>query len=404
MYRDLACQHHLVQDKYDERPDIPGLTPVGFERWVTLLIQAHPDEEFERLQKAVLEMPISNPDDKKERFPKEISRRLFPGHSDNEVRDRIEDSIAEHAAVEVPRRINREQSKSQQNSTTPRSSVSEPPPYVPQNHRPSVSFDVPSSNNNSTSTFIPSHLERERKPYSSILPTGPECTIEDTNPPTGPPPSNPIERERKPYSAMPGGGKQYEDESKPRVENPKSRSDSTASKPPTRSDSSARARPTVIGQSRPMDIPGPEIQGHHRAASNAGRRRRSPSFSRGSTDFRRSDVELGRYQPGSYQPASSIPPVGPSMAEGIYDEADTRRHFEKSARERVERERATRRADEEARMYGESPRRYDRAGLDDRPPPRRNDYANDEDYYRAGGRGGSTGYDPSQPYGGSFHR
>ena len=85
MYRDLSCQHHLVQERYDERPDIPGLTPVGFERWVTLLIQAHPEEEFERLQKAVLEMPISNPDDKKERFPKEISRRLFPGHGDTTI-------------------------------------------------------------------------------------------------------------------------------------------------------------------------------------------------------------------------------------------------------------------------------------------------------------------------------
>jgi len=32
MYRDLKCPHHLVQEKYNGIPDIPGLTPVGFER------------------------------------------------------------------------------------------------------------------------------------------------------------------------------------------------------------------------------------------------------------------------------------------------------------------------------------------------------------------------------------
>ena len=394
MYRDLACQHHLVQDKFDERPDIPGLTPVGFERWVTLLIQAHPEEEFERLQKAVLEMPISNPDDKKERFPKEISRRLFPGHGDDKVRDRIEDSIQEHAAVEIPRRTSREEPKPQQDSHTPRSSVSEPPPYVPQNHRPSVSFDVPSTTNNSTSAYVPSHLERERKPYSNIPA---ECAIDDTNPPMVPPAANPIERERKPYSAMPGGGKQYEDENK--RDNTKSRSDSSAPKP-SRADSTARTRPVIVPQSRPMEIPKSDIPKPHRAPSNAGRRRRSPSFSRGSTSFRQSDSDLGRYPPSSYQPPSSLPPNGPPPFEGIYDEADTRRHFEKNARERVERERARKQAEDDSRMYGESPRRYDRAGLDDRPPPRRNDYQNEEDYYKAGGRTGSSGYENFQPYGG----
>lgn len=104
MYRDLECQHHLVQEASNARPHIPGLTPVGFEKWVTLLIQAYPEEEFERLQKAVREMPIDNPDNKKERFPKEISPRLFPGREDRKIGNRIEDSFSEHAAVELPRR------------------------------------------------------------------------------------------------------------------------------------------------------------------------------------------------------------------------------------------------------------------------------------------------------------
>jgi len=164
MYRDLECQHHLVQERYDERPDIPGLTPVGFARWVTLLIQAHPEEEYERLQKAVLEMPISNPDDKKERFPKEISRRLFPRHGDIRIRDHIEDSISEYAAVE-PRRSSQEELK----------------PY------PHVRFDL-SSKSAPKSTFTPTYPEHQYKPYFN---TPTEATIDDENPPM---PSSPVER------------------------------------------------------------------------------------------------------------------------------------------------------------------------------------------------------------------
>ena len=384
MYRDLHCQHHLVQEKYDERPDIPGLTPVGFERWVTLLIQAHPHEEFERLQKAVLDMPICNPDDRKERFPKELSRRLFPGHEDRKVREKLEATISEHAAIEIPRRPGREEPPPpRHDSPTHKPSVAEQN-YVPQSHRASVSFDLPPTNSSAPSTFIPSQLERERKPYSN---TPAESAIDDTNPPMPPPPSNPIERARQPYSALPGGGKQFEDEAKSN----KARAESFAGSAPkpNRSDSSARSRPIPINNSRPMEIPKPEVH-HHRAPSNAGRRHRSPSFSRGSSnDFR-------GYQPSSYQPPASVPVSAPPV-EAVVDENDTRRYFEKNARERAER--ARRQADEDARGYGESPRRYDRAG----PAPRRDDYLNDEDYTRAGGRQGS-GYDYGQPYGGPVYR
>ena len=401
MYRDLECQHHLVQERFDERPDIPGLTPKGFERWVTLLIQAHPEEEFVRLQKAVLEMPISNPDDKKERFPKEISRRLFPGHDDRRIRDRIEDAISEHAAVDLPRRSYREEPQTQPSEESiahkpnVADSSSQKPNavdqnYVPQNHRASVSFDLP-PDPAASSTHNPPKLERERKPYSNI-PS--ETAIDDTNP-TMPPPSAPIniERERKPYSAQPGGGKQFEDDAK--RDSTKPRSDSVAAPgiKPTRSDSTARTRPIPINNARPMEIPRPEVH-HHRAPSNAGRRRRSPSFSRGTAnDFRRSEGDIRGYQPSSYQAPASVPSGGPP-AEAVFDESDTRRYFEKNARERLER--ARRQADEDARGYGESPRRYDRTG--------RGDYLNDEDYYRNGGRNGGNGYDYAQPYGGPVYR
>ncbi|KAK3178839.1 hypothetical protein OEA41_000976 [Lepraria neglecta] len=103
------CERLSISRIYDARPDIPGLTPIGFERWVILLIQAHPEEEFERLRKVVLEMPISNPDDCKERLPKDISRRLFPDHEDHKVRNRIEGSMAERVALGTGRRESQEE-------------------------------------------------------------------------------------------------------------------------------------------------------------------------------------------------------------------------------------------------------------------------------------------------------
>ncbi|KAL9044311.1 MAG: hypothetical protein Q9214_002542, partial [Letrouitia sp. 1 TL-2023] len=380
MYRDLECQHHLVQERYHERPDIPGLTPIGFERWVTILIQAHPEEEYKRLQKAVLDMPISNPDDRKERFPKEISRRLFPGSGDEQVLGRLETAIREHANVDLPKR----------------STQREPSPILA-NHRPSVN-DPPLAgrresgvNQDKAPPYAPSNIERERKPYSSV-PT--EAVIDDTNPAPAPAPapaptpSQPIERERKPYTAMPGGGKQFEDESRCRDPH-KPRSDSTAVKP-GRSDSTARARPIPMGTSqanftRPVDMPKPEIHHHHRAPSNA-RRRRSPSFS---NDYRRSEGDIRGY-PSSFQPGSL--PTGDS--------------FEDDAR-RFARDRARRQADEDARSYGESPGsrvRYDR-GVDINGPPRPSYLSNnEEDYYRGAGRAAGNGYDYQQPYGGPVYR
>ena len=106
MYRDLRCQHHLVQERNNQRPDIPGLTPVGFERWMTLLVKAYPEEEYKRLQKALLDMPISNPD-RKERFPKDISRRLFPQDEEHGIREHVEWAIAKYADIQLPRSLNR---------------------------------------------------------------------------------------------------------------------------------------------------------------------------------------------------------------------------------------------------------------------------------------------------------
>ena len=50
---DIKVQHHLVQESLDARPEIPGLTSHGFATWVTLMLKAHPDHEFERLTKTL---------------------------------------------------------------------------------------------------------------------------------------------------------------------------------------------------------------------------------------------------------------------------------------------------------------------------------------------------------------
>ena len=107
MYRELGCQHHLVQEEDNQAPNIPGLTPIGFEKWVILLIRTCPEQEYRRLQKAILSMPISNPDTN-ERFPKDISRRLFPQYEDLGIREHIEYAITKHADIQLPWSLTRE--------------------------------------------------------------------------------------------------------------------------------------------------------------------------------------------------------------------------------------------------------------------------------------------------------
>lgn len=175
MYRRLLCQHHLVQIQYHEVPTVPGLTPAGFEAFLTTIIQAHPDGEFERLAKAVMNMPISNADIKSERFPKELSRRLLPSLANPLAEQRIIASMAHEAQL-----------LQLKNSTTM-------PPPPPPPSAPTSSFQ-----------------ERERKPYSH---TSFSNAVDDDDLAM---PSIPIERERKPYFAKEGTGKQYEGESDPR--------------------------------------------------------------------------------------------------------------------------------------------------------------------------------------------
>ena len=428
MYRELSCQHHLVQERHDERPDIPGLTPIGFERWVTLLIKAHPDEEYERLAKAVLDLPINNPDEKKERFPKELSRRLFPGFPDRRIREDLESAIAEHAHIDLPRRLSHDDIRSNPSlsesvhlAPNPRPTVDVEPPTpgitptsnnIERERKPYVNSNLESARDDTNQTlgsishrpsvpdssYTPSSIERERKPYSSV-PS--ELAVDDTNPFPPPPPASaqPIERERTPYTAQPGGGRKFDDDPKardqlkPRTESNASslgRAELTTSRP-NRAESSARPRPVPMGglPRGPMEIPQPDIH-QYRQPSNA-RRRRSPSFSRTRPDdFRRSDGDLRGYHP-TFQPGS-IP-----SQDGFDDEG-----------RRLAHDRARRQAEDEGRRYGESPNsraRFDRPVVDVNGQPR-GLYTNDEEHYRGGTRMSmpGNGYDYQQPYGGPVYR
>ncbi|KAL0258858.1 hypothetical protein SLS55_006362 [Diplodia seriata] len=167
MYRDLRCLHHLVQEKADEVPNIPSLTPLGFDTWMTLMIQGHPEIEFARLAKAVMHMPISNAEDIKERFPKELPRRLFPKFENLPARQRCAAAICSSGKINI------------RTPTFPPPPPTQPPVQPPPASYPSYPADV-------RETAVASDSDND-------------------------PVTIPIERERKPYIAREGTGKFYED-------------------------------------------------------------------------------------------------------------------------------------------------------------------------------------------------
>ncbi|KAJ4297585.1 hypothetical protein N0V90_005478 [Kalmusia sp. IMI 367209] len=227
LYREMRCEHHLIQEHAAAQPDIPALTPLGFQEWMIAMIQAYPDAEYERLSRAVLDMPISNADDCKERFPKELPRRLFPQTENLQAQQRCA-AVLSAEGVGPLRRA----------PTFP------PPPPMSQ------------------STSVPPSLERERSPYIS-RPDPRAAVSEDED---SVPISLPLERERKPYAAAPGGGKVYEDEL-----NRGASSEASMHEQHRRTKSTASQHP-YIPPADPSQYP-------RTAPQTNGQRPRSPSFS-----------------------------------------------------------------------------------------------------------------------------
>ena len=260
LFRDLRCQHHLVQFNHHDVPTIPGLTPQGFDTFMTTLIQAHPDKEFKRLSNALRNMPISNADDCKERFPKELSKRLFPRREDLQQRQRLFAALSADPAISFPNK----------NTMPP------PPPTQP----PSMQH--------SSSTFG----EREHNPYESSFSA---VDDEDIITPV------PIERVRKPYHAREGGGKIHEQDQPP----------TAAKRPEPTTTRSSRANSTLqtpqYTPSRPTDIPQTGSRSHRKSMSGAqpssvGARRygTSPSSNTTNTFTRSEGTNIGDIPASQY--------------------------------------------------------------------------------------------------------
>ncbi|ERF75799.1 hypothetical protein EPUS_01629 [Endocarpon pusillum Z07020] len=407
LYREVEAQHHLVQGRMDERPDIPALTPSGFERWSILMLLAHPEQEFERLQKAVLDMPICNFDDRKERFPKEISRRLFPKTPDSNTREKVEKAMITHCNISL---LNRRPSGGEPGSQQPQ-------PWNMANRADSVASATsspPSSRteNAAAAAAQKSNIERERQPYVT---TQSEGAIEDED---DVPTPQPIERERKPYAAQPGGGRNYDDIHRPPTP-PESRAApptlATASAPTARvgrspSGASSSGRGIDPQRTQPIPInPGPyarqqtqsNIEGfstpesahntRHRASSllshphPSGRamRHRSPSANTKGVEHWRTDGD-GAFSPSAYAPSGDA-------TEDARRQRDYERHYppdrhdpmRSSIYELPAREREPRQRYQFNAGYGDSSRGH---------------YNSDEDYYRATGGRSHNSYDGQQYY------
>lgn len=208
---DVRVQHHLVQPSPDARPDIPGLTPLGFATWLTLLMRAHPDHEYERLTKILRTVGVNHPDERKQRFPAAVPRKLFPRCGDQAVVDRLAELMATHCKVQVTSRHNSTATAPDtplvpQPRLSPRKSEAPPPPTVEEviDDGELLSAQLPSSKR---ASFVSS---AEAPFKNATAETGTSKAPSVTSIEDEPTPQPPIERERKPYFAQPGLGKSYE--------------------------------------------------------------------------------------------------------------------------------------------------------------------------------------------------
>lgn len=393
MFREIEAEHHLVQDKLNERPDIPGLTPNGFETWATLLLKAHPDQEFERLAKTALDMPISNPDEKKERFPKELSRRLFPNDADTEIAYKLQKAMSAHCNVNFS---SRHSSTAEAVPRGTQSSIAGDDLSQKTNVKPMPDkTDIPTAAPEPSPALSQSGFERQRQPYAAKPDSVNGDLAEDSE---DTPTPQPIERERKPYVAAPGGGKNFDNIDKtaaaaaPEFKQPQppyggrlGRSNSVHAT--SRTAEKSNPNPIAIHQRPPpppMEIP--DSRNHrsnttyHRDPPRSGRNR-SPSMTKegGSSSYgRRSDAD------GSF--------LSSSHHSDQFDDARRYRDYE-SQRERLANDRY-----DAARMAAYDPRERERdrdgrprmqsISASDVPPPARastlfstSGPPPDEDYY-----------------------
>lgn len=209
---EINIEHHLVQKKVGGRPDVPGLTIDGFAAWMTLLIRAHPEQEFERLLQTVRKMPINNPTTR-ERFPKDLPRRLFPTTGDDTIAIALAKHMTKHCAVQLhprqPSNADSEAGQSQSSLPTVPRKPNPPAPSVEDASEESDRSDAPVPIRTTTSTTDSSGARSQETVSHSSVGTAP---VENNNEIDGSdiPTPRPLERERNPYVGRSGGGKTYE--------------------------------------------------------------------------------------------------------------------------------------------------------------------------------------------------
>ncbi|KAE9375394.1 hypothetical protein N431DRAFT_555828 [Stipitochalara longipes BDJ] len=310
LYQGLGCEHHLVQEDPHSEAIIPSLTPVGFAHWMTLFILAYPEEEWRRLEKVVMAMPIDADGDlvdgKPERLPKQISRHLLPEKTDANSQKLLEGAILQFLADFGS--TNRRRGSLTAPSLSRRSSTQS-------RQRP---VEIHQARTSPTSSKA-QPIERERKPYAG----GPSNSEGSSNEE-----GIKIERDRQPYTAQPGTGKVYVEKNTLNLPTRSGRANSTSSRTSTREMSDAGSR---VSAREPSDIVEPREPRHQRTQSTtsqtgsgrpAARRTSSPPL----RNFRHSisdDIQGGSkygpgpssstssFTPGSYGSNTSFPPPPP---------------------------------------------------------------------------------------------
>lgn len=133
---------------------------------MTVQILANPGEEFERILQTVEQMPISNADNQQERFPKKISRKLFPRSGDSKYHRQFERAIRDDDGVTSSGSLPTESSTSMRRESMVGSAHSAHSGSQRKREEPLSDEAMESSPLDHAALKRP--IERERKPYAAI--------------------------------------------------------------------------------------------------------------------------------------------------------------------------------------------------------------------------------------------
>lgn len=175
LYRALGVEYHLVQSSQDKTPALPALTPKGFDQWMTLMIQAYPDHEYQRIRNAVMLMPISNPEDRAQKFPRDIPRRCFPLRKDMAIHSTVKHGLKE-CVIREPSNMMPRPSISLPHVQGPDPSMSAMHPMQGLQNQPQTLLKEQENAAIASEEALaaaahqeaPLVLERQRKPYSAV--------------------------------------------------------------------------------------------------------------------------------------------------------------------------------------------------------------------------------------------